>query len=125
VRWRLFKTDIEGADHLALQGARRLLADAGVPFIISELHEFALARMGSGQEQFRAFMARHGYECFTVKFDGSMPHMVPAGIRITAQYVCNMLFSRPERLPAFWPSYEQVPGDLYGLPGGIVATLLS
>ena len=119
---KLIKIDTEGADHMVLQGARQLLATGSVPFVLCELHEFGLAKMGTSQQQFRHYMAEHGYESFTVFFDGSLPHMVPRQTAITAKFICNILFSREPVMAAFWPQHEQNPGDLYGNPGDVIAS---
>ena len=53
---KLIKVDTEGAEHQVLLGARRLLEDRKVPYVIAELHPFGLAKMKSSQMDLRRFM---------------------------------------------------------------------
>jgi FkbM family methyltransferase len=108
-RVKLLKVDTEGADHTVLRGARRLLAGGGVPFVVSELHEFGLHRMGSSQHAFREHMANAGYQSFMLYYNGSLPRLVPPGTAIQTKVICNILFSTGQALAAGWPSYPHDP----------------
>ena len=109
---RLLKIDTEGAEHNVLRGATRLLRHGGVPFVVCELHEFGLERMGSSQAALRAEMAAFGYDTFMLHYDGSLPRLIPAPSRIATTYVCNILFSTREAVGACWPEYLHQPGEL-------------
>lgn len=109
---RLLKIDTEGAEHTVLRGAAALLRDGDVPFVVCELHEFGLERMGSNQAALRAEMAAFGYETFMLHYDGSLPHLIPAPSRIATSYLCNILFSTRAAVGACWPEYLHQPGDL-------------
>jgi len=56
----LLKCDVEGAELLVLEGARRLLRDAEVDLLLS-VHPPALPAYGHSEAQIRAFLARAGY----------------------------------------------------------------
>jgi len=105
---RLIKIDTEGAEHRVLAGARTLLTDRKVPFIIAELHEFGLEKMNSSQQALRQFMEGFGYSTFGLYFDGALPKLIPAGSHLVAPHIINILFSTPEELGKRWPT---VPFD--------------
>lgn len=105
---RLIKIDTEGAEHRVLAGARTLLTDRKVPFIIAELHEFGLEKMNSSQQALRQFMEGFGYSTFGLYFDGALPKLIPAGSHLVAPHIINILFSTPEELGKLWPT---VPFD--------------
>jgi hypothetical protein len=109
---RLVKVDTEGADHNVLRGSAKLLADGRVPFVVTELHEFGLGKMGSNQHAFRQYMAGFGYETFMLHYNGTMPRLVPRNTTIQTKVYCNMLFSTPEAVGACWPAYLHEAGPL-------------
>jgi len=49
----LIKVDTEGAEQFVLEGARDLLAGCKVPFVVAELHEFGLQKLGCTQAGLR------------------------------------------------------------------------
>ena len=53
---RPIKIDTEGAEQQVLQGATGHLADRKIPFIVAELHEFGLAKLGNSQQSLRGLM---------------------------------------------------------------------
>ena len=57
---KLIKIDTEGAEQRVLEGAVNLLANCKVPFIVVELHEFALAKLGCTQQSSARPHGRHG-----------------------------------------------------------------
>lgn len=102
---KLIKVDTEGADQRVLEGARKLLANAAVPFVVSELHEFGLAKMNCTQASFRGYMEGLGYSTFTLYYSGAMPKFVPPGTKIVSRYIANVLYSTAEQIAKFWPEH--------------------
>jgi FkbM family methyltransferase len=100
---KLIKIDTEGAEHEVLKGARKLLATGKVPYIVAELHEFGLDKMGSSQMELRGFMAQFGYETFAMYNNGTMPKMIPRDTTITSRHMINILFSTPKSISRIWP----------------------
>jgi FkbM family methyltransferase len=107
---KLIKVDTEGADQKVLEGAKKLLAKAAVPFVVSELHEFGLQRMGGSQESFRGYMEGLGYSTFTLYYSGAMPKLVPPGTKIRSKFIPNILFSTIEQVGRFWSETMANPG---------------
>ncbi len=101
---KLVKIDTEGAEHKVLTGAHRFLRRHAVPFVIAELHEFGLRKMGASAESLRALMRDLGYETFVLLHDGSLPKFVPTGTRIASKYIRNVVFTRPDALAAHFES---------------------
>jgi len=100
---KLIKVDTEGADQRVLEGARKLLTGAGVPFVISELHGFGLQKMGCTPESLRGYMEGLGYSTFAIFYDGRLPHLVPRGTTVSGgKYIINLLFSTPEQVGRYW-----------------------
>jgi len=100
---KLIKIDTEGADQRVLEGARDLLSRQKPRFVIAELHEFALAKMGGSQESLRGFMVGLGYSTFGLTYVGA-PSLVPAATRLQPTVVSNLLFSKPEWVDEYWPT---------------------
>lgn len=99
---RLIKIDTEGAEQRVLEGASRLLAEAHPPFIIAELHEFGLQKLGCSQESLRRYMESHGYSTFFLFADGALPQLVPPKTTIKTGFIVNILFSTPEAVGEAW-----------------------
>jgi FkbM family methyltransferase len=108
---KLIKIDTEGADQLVLEGARALLARRTTPFVIAELHEFGLAKMGCSQQSLRGLMEGFGYATFALSYGGALPKLVPPATRIEARLFINLLFSTPERVGEYWPTTFIDPRD--------------
>ncbi len=89
------KIDVEGAEFMVLQGAENILREFS-PFIICELSELALSKLGSSQREMRKFMFDLGYKTFI--FDQKTLVHVPDDKMIVSEYVINILFARPENL---------------------------
>jgi FkbM family methyltransferase len=106
---KLIKVDTEGADQRVLEGARKLLSNAAVPFVVSELHEFGLAKMNCTQESFRGYMEGLGYSTFTLYYSGVMPKFVPPATKIRSRYIANVLYSTPEQIGKYWPEHFAKP----------------
>jgi FkbM family methyltransferase len=106
---RLLKVDTEGADHLVLRGARRLLAGRAVPFVVAELHEFGMERMRTDQRAFRQEMSALGYDLFLLYAKGGLPHFIPPATFIQSKFFLNILFSSAETVGAYWPLHTHDP----------------
>jgi FkbM family methyltransferase len=114
---KLIKIDTEGAEHSVLQGARGLLADHKVPYVITELHDFGLEAMGTSQQGLRDYMQSFGYDTFALYQDGVLPKLIPPGTRITSRYFMNLLFSTPADVAKLWP-HEEFDAVLRGASAG-------
>jgi len=75
-QWAMGKLDIEGAEHLALEGASGLLAAGNPPIWMMELTDRGLRRFHSSEREFRAWIGDHGFE--TVLYDVERNALVPA-----------------------------------------------
>ncbi|PWC40445.1 FkbM family methyltransferase [Azospirillum sp. TSO35-2] len=106
---RLIKIDTEGAEQRILEGAGALIRDHTVPYVIAELHEFGLERMGCSQASLRSLMEGCGYSAFLLQRDGSLPKLIPPGTSIQSRYFLNLLFSTPEDVSAGWPTEHHEP----------------
>lgn len=100
----LIKVDTEGAEHRVLAGAQELLRDARVPFVIAELHEFGLEKLGSSQYDLRRFMYELGYDTYALQVDGSLPKLIPPDTRLMSNYFLNILFSTQDQVARLWPT---------------------
>jgi FkbM family methyltransferase len=101
---RLLKLDIEGAEEAALRGAFRFLYEQACPYIICELNEVALNRLGSSQDRLRGYMREQGYYPFLLHDNGSLPTCVPRDTVIKSQRAnVNVLFSTFEKVSEAWP----------------------
>jgi FkbM family methyltransferase len=103
---RLIKIDAEGAEQRVLQGARAIIASHRPPYIVAEVHPFALAQFGHSQESLRQLMAGYGYETFLIFAADMPPVMVPAGARIECAMIFNVLFSTPAAIAECWPMFH-------------------
>lgn len=99
---KLIKVDTEGAEHQVLSGARGLLEGCNVPYVIAELHEFGLAKLGSSQMELRRYMESFGYDTFAIYNSGCLPKLIPPGTRVASPYIMNVLFSTPENVGRIW-----------------------
>jgi FkbM family methyltransferase len=106
---KLIKVDTEGADQRVLEGGRKLLNSAQVPFVVSELHEFGLAKMNCTQESFRGYMEGLGYWTFTLSYRGAMPKLVPPATKIRSRFLANVLYSTPEQIGKYWSEHFVQP----------------
>jgi FkbM family methyltransferase len=101
---RLIKLDIEGAEEAALRGASRFLYEQACPFIVCELNDGALNRLGTSQGKLRGYMREHGYGTFLLHDNGFLPTYVPRDTVIKSQRAnVNILFSTHEKVSEAWP----------------------
>jgi hypothetical protein len=68
----LIKIDIEGAEHLALQGMVDLLRTSHPDLILEMTDEF-LRQMGSSSAELYAYLTRFGYRMYRIDWDGFIP----------------------------------------------------
>lgn len=90
---RLVKIDAEGAEKDVLRSGMLLLHALEVPFVICEINEFALGRMGTGSAHLRAFMQACGYACY--RMTEAEPYLEPFPPEVPADpaWVFNVLFT--------------------------------
>jgi FkbM family methyltransferase len=100
---KVIKIDTEGAEQQVLEGMVGLLARQP-RFVIAELHEFALRKMGSTQESLRGVIESLGYSTFGLSRSGALPRLFPAATRIETAYIINLLFSKPDWVGEYWPT---------------------
>jgi FkbM family methyltransferase len=89
---RMIKIDVEGAEMAVLQGSDRILR-AGVPYIICEIHDFALSQMGSNQFELRRYMYDLGYKSYAISPTGDFQLIeISEGETYKSTCIYNMLF---------------------------------
>lgn len=62
IKPHLIKIDIEGAEVLALRGAKQTLSGADRPKVICEVSEFSLRQLGSSKDELFDLMSSYGYQ---------------------------------------------------------------
>lgn len=100
---RLVKIDTEGAEEIILRGGIEGLERKSVPFVITELHNFGLAKLGCSQQSLRGLMEWAGYDCFVLGHKGGLPVYIPPRIRITMPGLLNLLFARRGAVSDLFP----------------------
>ncbi len=100
---KLIKIDTEGAEQRVLEGAIKLIADCKVPFIVAELHEFGLQKMGCTQQSLRRFIEGFGYSTFGLYYSNSLPKLIPPASQIRSPFIVNLLFSTVDNIAEYWP----------------------
>ena len=99
VDWKLIKIDAEGAEQRILEGGACLLEDKKVPYIIAELHQYGLSRLGCNQQSLLGMMDNYGYYAFLLQRNLE-PVPIPFGSIVASEHVVNLLFSTdPKGLP--------------------------
>lgn len=100
---RCIKIDTEGAEHMIISGGRDYIIANPPKFIITELHEFGLEKLGSSQMKLRKTMHALGYECFVLGWGGAAPkHIQPTTI-ICAPFIINLLFATHASVADLFP----------------------
>lgn len=95
---KLIKIDAEGCEHHVLLGAKRLLQKYRVPYVVAEINDFGLQRMGTDQHALRGLMLELGYEVFALVPDTTeMVPLRPDQV-VESKVVYNLLF-RHETAP--------------------------
>lgn len=102
---RFIKLDAEGAEHRILIGAGARLWPACTAYVVCELNEAALGRLGSSSMLVREYMAKRGYDMFMLHNDGFLPTLVPRDtILHTTASNLNVLFSTLFWVSEAWPT---------------------
>jgi FkbM family methyltransferase len=101
---KVIKIDTEGADQRVLEGASNLLARQRPRFVIVELHEFGLDKLGCSQETLRGFAESLDYSTFALTYAGALPRLIPSATQIQHPHVIDLLFSKPEWVGEYWPT---------------------
>ena len=101
---KVVKLDIEGAELLALRGARRLLAEPGLEFVVCEINAPRLRVLGCEPDDILDLMTDAGFTPFLMADKGERPIFIPPGTRVLSKFVYNILFARVDRLARYWPA---------------------
>lgn len=107
--FRLIKLDIEGAEEIALTGARLALHDC--PYVVAEANSLALPKFGSSIESLCNFMRGRCYDAFILHPTDRLPTYVPPGVEIipynsaanAIKLNFNLLFTTFDGLKEAWP----------------------
>ena len=102
LRPRLIKIDTEGAEQRVLEGAIGALFEQHPPYIVAELHEFGLDKLGCSQRSLRELMSKAGYETYLLRA-GARPRRVNHKELVRSAVIVNLLFARPADVDAAWP----------------------
>lgn len=94
-RVKAIKIDAEGSEVAVLTGARRLLEQHAVPFIVAEINRFALSAMGTSEAALRAMMTALGYETYLFQPGQTVLHRLTADQTVETDHVFNVLFRHP------------------------------
>lgn len=92
-RIRVVKIDVEGSELGVLKGAMLLLMAREIPYVICEINEFALAKMGATGRGMRAFMQACGYACYRMSAEAPNLTAFPPELEVQSPYVYNVLFT--------------------------------
>lgn len=94
-RFKLLKIDTEGAELEVLKGAKDLISQYGIPYIICEVNRFGLEQMGTNETQLRAFMESHGYSTYLLTTQAENPIPLLPGQYCETTRIFNILFAKP------------------------------
>jgi FkbM family methyltransferase len=94
-RVKAIKIDAEGSELAVLAGARMLLEQHAVPFIVAEINRFALTAMGTSEAALRGFMTMLGYETYVFQPGQSVLQRLMPEENVESDYVFNVLFRHP------------------------------
>ena len=95
-RLRAIKIDAEGAEFAILVGARGLLTQHHIPFVIAEVNRFGLESMGASERHLRAYMSDLGYETYLFQPGQTFVQRLQPDETPESNYVFNILFRHPE-----------------------------
>lgn len=92
---KAIKIDAEGAEFAILVGARELLRQVRVPFVIAEVNRFGLESMGASERLLRSLMDDLGYETYLFQPGQSFIQRLLPDESPQTDYVFNVLFRHP------------------------------
>jgi len=94
-RVKAIKIDAEGSEVAVLAGARRLLEQHAVPFVVAEINRFALTAMGTSEAALRGSMTAMGYETYLFQPGQTVLQRLAPEQTAETDYVFNVLFRHP------------------------------
>jgi FkbM family methyltransferase len=94
-RVKAIKIDAEGSETAVLAGARKLLEQHSVPFVVAEINRFALTAMGTSEAALRGYMTALGYETYLFQPGQSVLQRLTSEQTAETDYVFNVLFRHP------------------------------
>jgi FkbM family methyltransferase len=93
---KVIKIDAEGAEGMILSGAPEKLEWPHCA-VICEINRFALAQMGTTEQELRTFMHERGYRCWYLPPNEDNPQELAFGQTTSMEgYVFNVLFKKGE-----------------------------
>ena len=92
---KAIKIDAEGSEVAVLSGAKRLLEQHAVPFVVAEINRFALQAMGTSEAELRGWMTGLGYETYLFQPGQQVLQRLMPGATVESDYVFNVLFRHP------------------------------
>ena len=92
---KAIKIDAEGSEVAVLEGARKLLEEHQVPFVVAEINTFALGAMGTSQQALLGYMTGLGYETYVFQPGQDVLRRLVPGQTVESDYVFNVLFRHP------------------------------
>jgi FkbM family methyltransferase len=100
---KLLMLDAEGSEHSIIKGGINAIVDNEVPFIITEINNYALSKCQTSQMSLRAYLSMYGFTGYVMNEDKVIDinprEEVKAFIPNTEQEVVfNILFSRRGRV---------------------------
>jgi len=100
---RLIKIDTEGAEEMIIRGGLEAIRKRKVPYILAELHEFGLEKLGSTQSSLRGLMKELGYDTFVPGWRGGVPKYVHPNMKIRSRHLLNLVFALDPDFSALFP----------------------
>jgi FkbM family methyltransferase len=94
-RIALVKLDLEGAELDALRGMERLLREARIRYVVSELNTFLSDAQGESYDATRAYCAGFGYRAYDLRRTARL-RPIERPIVEPAQLVTDLLFVAPD-----------------------------
>ena len=94
-RVKAIKIDAEGSEVAVLAGARMLIEQQAVPFVVAEINRFALTAMGTNEAALRGFMTMLGYETYLFQPGQTVLQRLTPDQTVESEYVFNVLFRHP------------------------------
>jgi FkbM family methyltransferase len=92
---KAIKIDAEGSEVAVLAGARRMLEQLSVPFVVAEINRFALKAMGTSEAALRGFMTMLGYETYLFQPGQTVLQRLTPEQTPETDYVFNVMFRHP------------------------------